>query len=84
MNTSTRPIIVSVTKAYDLPNFTVLTVAPTERRMWNFIDAHQRHTKGAVHPNLFHFIDRPTLLRSRDVFELPWTNGNEKQVKLSP
>ncbi len=37
-----------------------------------------------MHPNLFLFIDRPTLLLSRDVFALPWTNSNEKQVKLSP
>ncbi len=52
--------------------------------MHNLIDAHQRHTKGAVYPNLFLFIDRPSLLRSRDVFALPWVNGNGKQVKLCP
>ena len=72
------------TKAYGFPNFTVLTVAPTAQRIHNLIDAHQRHTKGAVHPNLFLFIDRPTLLRSRDVFALPWMNGNRKQVGLVP
>ena len=70
------------TKIYGLSNFTVLTVAPTERRIGNLIDAHQRHTKGTVHPNLFLFVDRPALLQSRDVFALPWTNGNGKQVKL--
>lgn len=72
------------TKTYGLPNFTVLTVASTEGRMRNVIDAHQRNTKGAVHPNLFLFIDRPTLLSARDVFALPWTNGNGKQVTLCP
>ncbi len=72
------------TKAYGLSNFTVLTIAPTSRRMHNLIDAHQRHTKGAVHPNLFLFADRPRLLRSRDVFTLPWVNGNRKQVRLAP
>ena len=72
------------TKTYGLSNFTVLTVAPTVRRMHNLIDAHQRHTKGAVHPNLFLFIDRPSLLRSRDVFALPWLNGNGKHVRLVP
>ncbi len=53
-------------------------------RMHNLIDAHQRHTKGAVHPNLFLFTDRGSLLRSRDVFALPWANGNGKQVRLVP
>ncbi len=72
------------TKTYGLSNFTVLTVAPTARRMHNLIDAHQRHTKGAVHPNLFLFIDRSSLLRSRNVFALPWVNGNGKQVRLVP
>ena len=72
------------TKTYGLSNFTVLTVASTAQRMHNLIDAHQRHTKGAVHPNLFLFTDRPSLLRSRDVFALPWVNGNRKQVRLAP
>ncbi len=72
------------TKIYGLSNFTVLTVAPTDRRKDNLIDAHQRYTKGSVHPNLFLFIDRPSLLRSRDVFALPWVNGNGKQVRLVP
>ena len=52
--------------------------------MHNLIDAHQRHTKGAVHPNLFLFTDRPSLLSSRDVFAPPWVNGNGKQVRLAP
>ncbi len=38
----------------------------------------------AVHPNLFLFTDRPSLLRSHDVFALPWVNGNGKQVRLVP
>jgi hypothetical protein len=42
------------------------------------------YTKGVVHPNLFLFIDRLSLLRSRDVFALPWMNGNRKQVGLVP
>ena len=29
-------------------------------------------------------VDAHTLLRSRNVFALPWTNGNGKQVKLCP
>ncbi len=72
------------TKTYGMPNFTVLTVAPSERRIENLIDAHRRHTKRYVHPNLFLFVDRPALLQSRDVFALPWTNGNGNQVKLCP
>ena len=40
--------------------------------------------KGKVHPNLFLFIDRPTLLGSRDLFAMPWRNGNGKEVKLTP
>ncbi len=72
------------TKTYGLSNFTVLTVAPTARRMHNLIDAHQRYTKGAVHPNPVLLIDRPRLLRSRDVFARPWVNGNRKQVRLVP
>ncbi len=71
-------------ETYGLSNFTVLTVAPSARRMHNLIDAHQRYTKGAVHPNLFLFIDHPSLLRSRDMFALPWVNGNGKQVRLVP
>jgi hypothetical protein len=39
--------------------------------MRNLIDAHQGHTKGAVHANLFLFTDRPSLLRSRDVLGCP-------------
>ena len=39
------------TKTYAIPNFTLLTVAPTPRRMANLIEVHQKHTKGMVHPN---------------------------------
>ncbi len=72
------------TKAFGFPNFTVLTVAPTKKRMQNLIAAHQANTKGQVHPNIFLFMDRRSLLQSSDVFSLPWTNGNGKRVALCP
>ena len=59
-------------------------VAPTKKRMQNLIAAHQANTKGQVHPNIFLFMDRRSLLQSSDVFSLPWTNGNGKRVALCP